>query len=123
GWSALSPSATWSQSTSRMPSLSRTRCGSTSRHSLACFWTKHPDRSLRARHEHETSVDESSFREEPCSWFPDLVHLRFVSSWDGRVSAVHGRRLQCTRYSAVAGVSSWRVHGLLRHSYGDVLAV
>src|SRR6185369_1559127 len=26
-WSALSPSATWSQSTSRMPSLSRTRCG------------------------------------------------------------------------------------------------
>ena len=37
------PLATWSKSTSRMPSLSRARCGSTSRHSLARLLTNHPD--------------------------------------------------------------------------------
>ena len=42
-FSASYPLATWSKSTSRMPSLSRARCGSTSRHSLARLLTNHPD--------------------------------------------------------------------------------
>ena len=99
--------------------LRRPQRGSTSRHRLACFFTKH-EGDLQVAHEHKKSATKSSFRKRTSQRkFSDLDHLGFVSACDGFVSAaVSDGRTRHAGSSTVARGSSCRVP---QRSYGILM--